>query len=399
MKINSLASIHLKLIVVAALVILMITAVPAQTEAELKDATVKGLSLFEQGNYADAAPHLAIMVQAIPDQGNLRFMYGFSLLAKSKQIKGDQAESQKLSAQALVQFQEAKKLGVKEPELDELIKVLGGGSTPSSMDPGPKPSPTQKFMEQAESYFAQSKYDEAIKFYQKALDADPKLYEAALYMGDCYTSQKDWPNAEKSYQKAIAIDPLRETAYRYSGTPLMEQKKFDEARDRYIEAYITEPYSKMSLRGIDQWANITSAKLGHPQIDIPDVTYDSSGKATTAINKKDVSESDKAWLAYGAARELWHKEKFLKSFPGEKTYRHSLGEEVDSIRSTLKSAKDQKLTDPQLTILQKMDDEGLLESYLLLTAKDEGVANDHPAYLKDNRAKMRLYVLNYVIHK
>jgi hypothetical protein len=32
-----------------------------------------------------------------------------------------------------------------------------------------------------------------------------------------------------------------------------------------------------------------------------------------------------------------------------------------------------------------------------MTARDEGVAQDHPEYLKNNRPKLRLYVANYVI--
>src|ERR1051325_966210 len=115
-------------------------------------------------------------------------------------------------------------------------------------------------MVEAENDFGQSKYDEAVKLYQKAFALDPKLYSAALYAGDCYTSKSDWENAEKWYQKAIAVDPNRETAYRYSATPLMKQKKYDQARDRYVEAFITEPYNSMTGQGLSQWAQVTGAK-------------------------------------------------------------------------------------------------------------------------------------------
>jgi hypothetical protein len=49
----------------------------------------------------------------------------------------------------------------------------------------------------------------------------------------------------------------------------MKQKKYDQARERYIEAYIVEPYNRMSLRGIDQWAQVTDKSLGHPKISVP----------------------------------------------------------------------------------------------------------------------------------
>lgn len=204
---------------------------------------------------------------------------------------------------------------------------------------------------------------------------------------------------KKAYQKAITIDPLRETAYRYSGTPLMKQKKYDLARDRYIEAYITEPYSSMSPRGISQWAEITGAKLSHPKIDIPEFKYGADGKPTTVMNEKSLGEGSKAWLAYSLSRDAWRKEKFAKAFPNEKQYRHTVQEEAESIRSTLTSAKQQKLTHPHIEILQKLDNEGLLESFILISNPDKDIALDHAEYLKTNRAKLRQYVSNYMIQK
>jgi hypothetical protein len=254
-------------------------------------------------------------------------------------------------------------------------------------------------MVEGESYFAQSKYDEAIKKFEKALALDPKIYQAALSGGDSYTAKSDWENAEKWYQRAITINPNRETAYRYSATPFMKQQKYDLARDRYIEAFITEPYNNMSARGIGQWASVTGAKLGHPSLDIPVVTFDSTGKARpeAAINVDD--SSARPWLAYVAARESWKKGKFATSFPKETAYRHSLGEEVDALRAAVAAAKDQKSPNRQFEILAKMDTEGVLEAFVLLAKPDDGIAEDHPEFLKNNRPKLRLYVANYVIQK
>src|SRR5258708_6053472 len=194
-------------------------------------------------------------------------------------------------------------------------------------------------MNQGEAIFSQGKLDEALADYQKALLMDPKLYEAALFCGDVYTQKADFNQAEASYQKAIAIDPNRETAYRYSATPLMKQQKYDLARDRYIEAFIAEPYSKFSAAGLTQWANVTKTKVGHPAIDIPTtVTYDEKGDAKINLDGGALlgggkSDGSFAWISYGGTRTLWHKEKFVKAFPNEKTYRHSLAEETDALRS------------------------------------------------------------------
>ena len=397
MKFNKLT--RLLPIKVCIIVVCFLAAIPqvvAQNDTNTQEALIKGITLFKAERYAEAAPHLEIAVKGMSDNAELRFMYGWSLIASSKQTT-DPEEGKKLSAAALVQLQEAKRLGLKEPMLDSLIQLLGG---PAAERPGPPRILTEaeKALEQAEVHFTRSEYDQAIVLYEKALKLDPRLYDAALHAGNAYLAKGDFPNAEKLYQNAITIDPNRETAYRYSATPLMKQKKFDEARDRYIEAYITEPFGGMSIRGINQWADATGANLGHPKVSVPKFEM-KDGKPTVNMDQTTLTEGSKAWLAYSLSRASWRNEKFAKAYPQEKAYRHSLQEEAESIRATLKSAKDQKLQHPDFVVLQKLDDEGLLESFILLALTDDGIAEDHPAYLKANRPKLRQYVLKYVISK
>lgn len=387
-----------RFLVCLAVTVCAVSLTNAQTdEDKAREIIVKGLTLVQQGRYAEAIPYLEVLIGAMPDNANLRFFYGMGLVTRSKQTDNNE-EAKTLSAKALEQFKAAKRLGLNDPRNESLIAVLSGDAKMPEGRYSSKPE-ADKLMNQGENNFAQSKYDEALKYFQQALEIDPNIYEAALNSGDVYLTKKDWKNAEKWYQKAIAINPNRETAYRYSATPFMKQQKYDQARDRYIEAFITEPYSNMSPRGLTQWAEVTGAKLGHPKVDIPKISYDQSGKATTTMNENSLPEASKAWLAYSLTRENWRKEKFAKTFPNEKQYRHTLQEETEAIRSALKSAKDQKLTNSQFGILQKLDDEGLLEAYILMAIPDQGIAEDHEEYLKNNRPKLRQYVTGYVIQK
>ena len=370
----------------------------AQTDRELGEAAIKALDLFQEERYVEAIPHFEIVIKAIPDQPQARFMYGFCLVAKSKQTK-DTSEAKELSARALAEFVKAKELGLKTRENETMIALLSGKAVPEAEPVYSLNKDAEKHMVEGESYFAQSKYDEAIKRFEKALALDPKIYQAALSGGDSYTAKSDWENAEKWYQRAITINPNRETAYRYSATPLMKQQKYDLARDRYIEAFITEPYNNMSARGIGQWAGVTGAKLGHPQLDIPAVTFDPEGKAVAEVAIDSENASARPWLAYLAARESWKKEKFTASFPKERAYRHSLLEETDALRAAIAAAREQRSPNRQFELLAKMDTEGVLEAFVLLAKPDDGIAEDHPEFLKNNRPKLRLYVMNYVIHK
>ena len=184
-------------------------------------------------------------------------------------------------------------------------------------------------------------------------------------------------------KRAIAIDPNRETAYRYSATPLMKQGKTEAARDRYIEAFITEPYNQFARAGLVQWAQVTKTSLAHPNIDIPtDVTFDDKGNANINLDANALlsgkDDGSFAWISYGATRSTWRKELFAKKFPNEPAYRHSLAEEAEALRSVITLAtsdKKVKTLNPSLAKLKKLDDEGLLEAYILLGHADEGISH------------------------
>ena len=76
-----------------------------------------------------------------------------------------------------------------------------------------------------------------------------------------------------------------------------------------------------------------------------------------------------AWVSYGVARSRWRKGKFAETFPNEKTYRHSLAEEAEALRSVIALATADgkpKTLNPSLVLLKEINDAGLLEAYFLL---------------------------------
>ena len=48
-------------------------------------------------------------------------------------------------------------------------------------------------------------------------------------------------------------------------------------------------------------------------------------------------------------------------------------------------------------MLTKLDQDGLLEAFILRAIPDQGIARDHANYLARNREKLRQYVIKYVI--
>ena len=369
-----------------------------QSPTELKRRVAE---LLKETRYTEALPILEKIATLQPNDGETQFYLGFALAGQAVNTKDDAARKA-LRVRSRTAFIKSKSLGFSEPRLDALIASLPEDG--SDADAFSSDSKANALVKEGEALFSQGKKDEALKKYQEALALDPKLYHAALFSGDIYLQKQDYAQAETWYQKAIAIDPNKETAYRYSATPLMRQRKFDAARDRYIEAFITEPYNRFAQAGLIQWGEATGTTLAHPKIDIPtNITFDEKGDAkinldaSALLSGKD--DGSFAWISYGVARSAWRKEKFAKTFPNEKAYRHSLAEEVDALRSVLKIAteKKPKSLSPSLTVLKKLDEEGLLEAYILIARPDDGIAEDYPAFLKDNRDKLRRYVLEYVL--
>lgn len=396
---------HRKLLVILLLALLLTMASPAtrgQTNESAAELKRRASELLKETKYTEALPLLEKIASLDPDDGQTQFFLGFALIGQSTNTK-DEAARKALRVRARSAFLKAKSLKFEEPRLDALIEGLPeDGSDHAGFSSNSK---AHALMEEGEALYSQGKPDEALKKYQQALELDPKLYHAALFSGDIYLQKQDFAQAETWYQKAIAIDPNIETAYRYSATPLMRQRKTDAARDRYVEAFITEPYNRFARAGLIQWAEATKTMIGNPRIDIPtDITFDEKGDAkinldvNTLLGPKD--DGSFAWLTYGVTRSSWRKEKFAKTFPNEKTYRHTLAEEVDALRSVISIATSDKRTktlNASLATLKKLDEQGLLEAYILIARADEGIAQDHPAFLKTNRDKLRKYVMEYVV--
>jgi hypothetical protein len=115
--------------------------------------------------------------------------------------------------------------------------------------------------------------------------------------------------------------------------------------------------------------------------------------------EKEKDPSSAAWMIYSLTRATWPAGEFVKQYPNEKAYRHSLKEEAVSIRAALKSLDEKKAAsaDQSLQILKKLDKEGLLESFILLALPDAGIAQDYPAYRRTNLEALRRYVKQYVL--
>lgn len=376
----------------------------------------KASELIRQGKHVEALPFLERAAAATPLDGELMFNLGYTRYIATTNIK-DAAARKRARVKARIELTRAKELGYDAPLLNSVLSDLpADGSDPSRFSNVPA---VEEAMNAGEAAFARGDFVEARKSYNRALELDPAQYYAALFIGDSffkegYAKPKGaeqiplYDQAGEWYARAIKINPKMETGYRYWGTVLMESGKMEESLDKVIEAYITMPYQQLSPQGLLRWASMNKAEQPkHPFINVPTgVERKSNGdmNITLDMNMLDDKKKDGTnhWFFYGISRAAYQTS-FAKNHPTEKTYRHTLSEEVDALRMVANAVNEDvkkkkiKTLDPSLASLVKLHNEGLLEAYVLLARPDEGIAQDHAAYLQANPEKLRRYVRQYVM--
>jgi tetratricopeptide (TPR) repeat protein len=378
----------------------------AQGVANYEAEKQRALKLLESSKATEALPILERLIESNPEDGQAMFYFGFAILAQAQTLPDANARKQS-RIRARAAMLKARESGYKSPLLDSILDSIpadGGEEQKYSAN-----AEADRAMREGEAAFVKGNLDAALIAYQRALEHDPKLYEAALFAGDMYFKKGQGFKAAEWYERAIQIAPDRETAYRYSASPLMEAGKLEEARARYIEAVIAEPFNRLAWAGIARWAEAARVELGHPKIEVPtNLTTPKDNTTTMEIDPGMLLGKDDgaaSWLVYGLTRMGWAKEKFAKEFPGEKQYRHTLREEAEALGAVVESVKTQtkekkiKTLDASLARLVKLHDEGLLEAYILFARVDQGIAQDYFEYRKTNRDKLRRYLKEYVTAK
>jgi tetratricopeptide (TPR) repeat protein len=364
----------------------------------------KAIDLFKQNRFEEALPLLEDLTVSRPNDALLQEDLGACLMGHAVNLS-DPVLRRETRVRARKAFLRAKELGDNSNYLAiALSGIPEDGGDYSFSDR----KEVDSAMRAAEGAFSRGDFPGAIAGYAQVLTLDPNNYAAALFTGDVYYKQKDYDNSGKWFEKAIAIDPNTETAYRYWGDALYAAGENDDAREKYVQAIVAEPYKKASWVGLSQWAQRNHVTLSQPKIQSPNsFQTKTDGNASITIDPNTLGKKDGSqfWLGYEASRVLWKNEKFKQQFPNEKEYRHSLAEESDALGAVaamiaegVRSKQiESKELDPQLATLLKLQQERLLEPYILISRADQGIAQDYFAYRADHRNKLIQYMHEFIL--
>jgi len=365
-------------------------------QRQLKDA----LGLYEQGRYIEALPLFQHLDEIHPNDAVVKAHLGFTLVALAV-TKSDPEEREQVRIRARKYLLDAQGLGDKS----SLVAALLDGLPPDGIvAPYSSRKEVDDAMREGETAFANGDLEAATAAYQRALLLDPNQYFAALFIGDVHFRKKEMEQAGVWFARAIAIDPNTETAYRYWGDALAQSGNYSDALEKYIDAIVAQPYLRTSNGGLLQFALLRHKTLTQPHIVSPNSHNNDGNKTNITIDGNTLSKKDgtEDWLIYEMSRSTWNKEKFKTEYPDEEEYRHSLKEETGALSLMAGRLEEQMKSkeidsiDPTLAILLKLENEGLIEAYVLISAPDQGIAKDYPAYRDAHRGLIHQYIEEYV---
>ena len=104
---------------------------------------------------------------------------------------------------------------------------------------------------QAEIYFKDLAYRNAIELYERELERNPKNQTAKIKIAECHRLLKDAQNAEYWYEKASEDGPLPAINNYHYGQVLSSNQKYRQARALYNEQQRQNPLDSRSQLKID----------------------------------------------------------------------------------------------------------------------------------------------------
>lgn len=347
-----------------------------------KSARDSAFALMTAGRNVEAQPMLEKLAAADSTDRAVFERLGLNIL-KLQGTVSDAALRQQERVRARAAFARAAALGSTDVQILSLLQSIpadGGADASFSTNAG-----VEAAMQQAERAYSAGDYPLAFTFYQKALALDPMTYHAALFSGDTFRNSVSPDSGYFWYARATQIDPNRETAWRYWSDVLLKHDQLDAARDKAIEALVAEPYNRISLQALSAWSNKARVQVSLPRVDLAAPTGGSAGSSPS--------------VAYDSVRRAWKGTDqsggaaFKAAYPKEASYRHSLLEEKAALQAAYRANPENAGT----INVQKLDEAGVLDAFVLIARADAGVASDYAAYRLEHRDALKNFWANFVV--
>lgn len=253
-----------------------------------------------------------------------------------------------------------------------------------------------KTFNEAEEEFGKKNYNEAAKLYKKAIEEQPDFYKAALYMGDCFYYLGNYIEAIKSFNAAIEKFPRELEPRKYLIDAYAKEGLYDKALDEIFKTQTVYPDQSISYAKMDDALYLNRKKTSITWI--PRGCFPNNLKKYSeieAINKYVPESKPKIknpWLLYQKAGEeigkYCNEKGIIISTNQLTTGKYS---EIYAWEEMLKNSND-----PSLNEAKKMQKDGYLDCYVLVTCYHFDIYSQYLDFATKNKAKIIEYYNKYI---
>jgi tetratricopeptide (TPR) repeat protein len=262
----------------------------------------------------------------------------------------------------------------------------------------------QRSFQEAESFFAAGRYEEAVKSYLKTMELEPGFGKTYLHCGDCFFATGKIEEALKFYRQATLRNPFDASAYRFAADALRKLGNAEEAR-RYLKlSLLADPEYPIIWRDLQQIAYAEGGQFARHTdlvpiqfllLSIDTSTYDES------IYDNLPPQTVPAWKEYVRSKLLWRQERFAEIFPQESFYHTSFEEELESLHAAIKKwnslkTLDASIRDESLDFLRQISVDGQLPGFIYLELFTEEYRNSYEKWKKENPETAINYIDAYL---
>jgi len=99
-----------------------------------------------------------------------------------------------------------------------------------------------QYYQAGNNLYLQKKYDDAIRYYEAAVDNNPRFWEAFQGLGNCYYGKGDNPKALSNYQRCLSLHPDNPALSSFTASMRAES---DKAAAKPVATYTAEEQAKI----------------------------------------------------------------------------------------------------------------------------------------------------------
>lgn len=250
---------------------------------------------------------------------------------------------------------------------------------------------SMKLLVEAEKQFTNKNFEKALSLYSDALEVDSSNYKAFLYLGDTYYNLKYYGKAAELYRQAIAKQPNLIEAKKYLIDALANKGEYDKALNQAINCLYTYPEESIFLK-IGELAKRKGLKLDRNWV----LKLTHPNNITNDLRRRPIFEEKLHWTYYEQALssigQYYSVEGLLKVDAPEHLSNYL---EVESWKQMLDKTKGQSI--PALNYARIMQENDLLEPYLLVNLFHPDFYEQYLHFIKSEDGKLNTYLQDFLL--